>query len=364
MLCDLPPGASDETVDPSVSVGPDGRWYMSRLGLDGLPAPGLPSFGSVYVTSSADGYRWSPLAARLPDLGDDDFDTITADPVVAGRAYATASSYPLRQVVTGAPRQNRIVLSITKDGGRAFSPTVTIHKSPRGYLDVVSRLVVLGDGSLLDVFAETPSNIFFTRTGPFALYATRSNDRGATWTVPVRAGAGTFADIVDPARGTTYDRPCCVFSLAAGSGASASIAWTTRSTTTAGDVHIAYSTDGGRTWPVATDLQRPGQPFQSAVAITGHSEAVAWYDFSGAQPANQSRPTTLWVARSDDGGANWSVSRLAGPFDMSTAAPSGGNYLGDFQSLVPNGSGFEAAFTLARPFASNGATDIFATSVP
>ena len=70
------------------------------------------------------------------------------------------------------------------------------------------------------------------------------------------------------------------------------------------------------------------------------------------------------MARSGDRGATWRIDRLAGPFDLSTAEPVGGSYLGDFQSLVATKGGFEAAFTLAGPFARTGATDIFRAAIP
>src|SRR3989442_15977396 len=52
MLCDLPSGPNDAVFDPSVSVGPDGRWYLARLGEVGIPGAPPPPGGEVYLSTS------------------------------------------------------------------------------------------------------------------------------------------------------------------------------------------------------------------------------------------------------------------------------------------------------------------------
>jgi len=363
-LCEIPPGTNDVVYDPSVSVGPDGRWYLSRLGVLGTPLP-LPTFGSVYVSTSTDGSHWSSLPARIPDYaGDDDFDRVVADPRTPGRAYVTASSYDLSSVLLSPPPQhNRIVISRTTDGGETFSAPSTVHASPNGRLDVLSELVVLSDGTLLDVFAETLAQIPPPSREPITLYATRSNDHGATWSTPVKIAGATFQDIVDPKDGTVFLKPCCVFSLAAGPNDGAEVAWTTAPATSSGQVHVATTVDGGRSWQQATVLDRPAQAFQASVAQYGGTLAVTFYDLSGTPLRGSALPATLWLARSSNRGATWNVTSLAGPFDMRSVVPVGGERLGDFQTLVASRTGFEAAFTLGPPLARNGSTDVFADAI-
>jgi hypothetical protein len=222
---------------------------------------------------------------------------------------------------------------------------------------------VLSDGSLLVVFVQIPASTA-TGLGPFAMYATRSRNHGRSWSRPVLITTGTYTDVVDPKTRTVYEPHCCVYSLAAGPRRTAHLAWTTNSSTTAGAVHVVSTFDGGRSWPASVVLDRPAQALEATVAATRRTLAVTWYDFSGDQPAGQVRPTTLWLARSGDGGATWTIERLAGPFDIASAPPVGAGYLGDFQSLVPVRGGFQAAFTVARPLAVVGSSDIFRAFIP
>lgn len=360
-LCDVPPGPNDAVFDPSVAVGPLGRWYLGRLGEVIVPGSGLPPVGGVYVTTAQGSSPWSWPTLPMLDNLQNDFDTVVADPRVPGRAYATWTNYPLP---AGKPEESRIAFSRTTNGGATFDPPTALHQSPRGRLDELSRIAVLSDGSLLVVFSQIPADTLESGSGPFTLLSTRSSDGGSTWSAPVQLARGSYADVVDPRTRTVYEPKCCVFSLAAGPGGSAHVSWTTNDGAGAGTVHVATSPDGGRTWAATATLPRSGQAFEPAVAATSRTLAVMWYGFDGAQPADQARPTTLWLARSADGGRTWTIDELAGPFDISTAPPaSGGAYLGDYQSLVAVPGGFEAAFTLAKPLAHDGPTDVFAAAI-
>src|SRR5205807_361056 len=84
------------------------------------------------------------------------------------------------------------------DGGRTFSRPVVIHSSPTGKAVVESRLSVLSDGSLLDVFGEPPAQPVTARQ---QVFATRSSDQGATWSQPVRIAAVGQDPIIDPDTG-------------------------------------------------------------------------------------------------------------------------------------------------------------------
>ncbi|HEX9234732.1 MAG TPA: sialidase family protein, partial [Actinomycetota bacterium] len=136
MLCERPPGPDDGVFDPSVSVGPDGRWYLARGGAEATPAPGGSS--QIFVTTSKDGVHWGRpvLVPAGPTI---DFDTLVADPKTAGRAYVTWSNY-----TTGLPvPDNQVMMSVTSNGGRTFSLPRIVHAAPLGHVDVIAHLVVL-----------------------------------------------------------------------------------------------------------------------------------------------------------------------------------------------------------------------------
>lgn len=364
MLCEAPPGVNDVSGDPTVSVGPDGRWYLSVLATDGFP--GAPATdGRVYVRTSTDGTTWSPAAVQVPDPGDDDFPSVVADPSTPGRAWVVTSSYPLpvtNAIDQSPPQQSQIVISTTTDGGATFSVPTAIHSTDGGMLDVASRLVAFADGTLLDVFMEAPSYIGLTGSGPLVLYATRSGDHGATWSTPTAIGSGSFDNVVDPVTGATYAKHCCVLSVGAGPTGTAAVAWTSQAPNGTGEVHVASSSDGGASWSTVS-LPRGKPAFTPSVAVNGDRLAVTWYDFTGQQPPGMTAPTTLWAATSSGNGGVWDIRALAGPFDLSTGALFGANNLGDYQSVVPVGSGFEATFTVGRPIAQHGPTDIFTATL-
>jgi len=362
MLCEVPPGLNDYSADPSVSVGPDGHWYLSVLAGDGVP--GVPvTDGRTFVRTSADGVTWTPVAVQVPDPGDDDFPSIVADPSTARRAWVITTSFPLTVVAAAVaaqspPQRSNVVISTTTDGGTTFSVPKTIHESTKGVLDIAARLVAFDDGSLLAVFAQTPASTAETGNGPMILYAARSADHGVTWSPPVRVGSGNFANITDPVTGTAYEPHCCTFSLAAGRQHTAALTWTTQLADGTSAVNIASSSDGGGSWSTL-DLPRAKPAFEPTVAINGKRIAATWYDFTGQPGLGQTRSTTLWAASSTGNGGVWKIEALAGPFDLKTAGLFSAGYLGDYQSLVPWRHGFEATFTLAKPFADNGPTDIF-----
>ena len=360
MICNQPPGPADTVFDPSVSVGPDGRWYLSRL--DDALAPGPVGAGvtTVDVATSTDGVTWSLPVTMVVPPGSFDFDAVLADPATPGRAYVTWASFPVPPPQVQPNQQADLVISTTTDGGRTYSTPATLHRSPTGYFDDVARMVALADGTLVTAFFEIPVDVLTTGHGPFTIYAIRSRDQGATWSAPVLVASGRFADLVDPKHpaAVLYSH-CCLFSIAAGPGDTADVAWTTISAVASADVHVASTSDGGKTWSTAADLHRSAQAFQATVAAdTDGTTAVTWYDFT-ADNGGPSLLTTVWAAVSRDAGASWPVTRVAGPFDDRTAGAS----LGDFQSLVAVNQGFEAAFTLAKPQAQFGPTDIFAVAV-
>jgi hypothetical protein len=83
---------------------------------------------------------------------------------------------------------------------------------------------------------------------------------------------------------------------------------------------------------------------------------------SGPRSSPRELPTRAFAATSGDGGEHWSEEALTAPFDL-RSAPSIDGAPGGYQSLVATPQGFEAAFTVARPLAQVGASDIVAAQI-
>lgn len=96
---------------------------------------------------------------------------------------------------------------------------------------------------------------------------------------------------------------------------------------------------------------------------------MTYYSFENDVPGDSELTTDVWFVHSQDGGATWERSHLAGPFDMRQAPLNGGYTVGDYTGLdailgvgKSDGHGLEkfaAALSLAPPVAVEGKSDIF-----
>jgi hypothetical protein len=86
---------------------------------------------------------------------------------------------------------------------------------------------------------------------------------------------------------------------------------------------------------------------------------VIWYDLRNDRPGDAVTSADVWFAQSDDHGASWRQTHVAGPTNLRTAAPPAQNRFGEYQGLAGLKRGFAAGFGLSAPQARNGPTDIF-----
>lgn len=345
-------GSTDVTEDPSISLGADGVAYLSSL----VAPPG--SVANAISTSRDGGYHWRAPLRR--DAGDD-FPQLVADPTARGRAYVTYSNY------TGVclpgqcvPVTGRVKFSRTVDGGHSFSsPTIVDAPPPETF--VLSRLTVLADGSLLDVYGEAPVAAVVTGSGTLAVHAVRSTDKGRTWSSPVSVGTIQLTNVTDPDNGNVLVPHCCPFAVADGPNGLAYVAWVdigSKSTR----LRIARSSDDGRSWRAPLTAATIGaQAFDPAVAAERDGTVgLLWYDFRNDRPGDSRLTADVWFAHSHNRGASFAQTHLAGPFDMRGAPRAGAPaVLGDYHALAAMPHGFGATFAQAKPRAKDGPSDVF-----
>jgi hypothetical protein len=99
---------------------------------------------------------------------------------------------------------------------------------------------------------------------------------------------------------------------------------------------------------------------------------VTYYDFENATAAQPGRTDEYLVTCSPAGGncasgGGWAAggeTRLSttGSFDMTTAPDAGGYFTGDYEGLTSTGSTFDPLWVMAKPIATKGATDPFASN--
>jgi hypothetical protein len=253
------------------------------------------------------------------------------------------------------PRTNTLEFSRTTNGGATWSPPVPIDQPGRFAIDFAPRILVLPGGTLLAVFARGDFQL-----GLGQLYAARSRDEGRTWQPPVLAGARPVTPpLIDP--GTGAELPAGYPGTAAGPDGSVYIAFEDNTSASSGAIGIARSRDGGRTWTTGTLPGVSAYAFEPAIAVDSHGTVgVTWYDMRNDRPGDDALTADVWFAHSNDHGATWRQTHIAGPTDLRPADLPVPNYVGEYQGLAAlRGRGFAAIFTLAAPQARNGPTDIF-----
>lgn len=354
--------------DPWLSFGPDGTAYFSALTLNPGPEPS----GGIAVGVARDGgRRWSTtLVDRdvqnpLSPEGDDK-EAVTADPRHPGTAYLVWIKF----VNPAAPTADTTFFSRTTDGGRSWSPAAPIQFAAPGSLILNNQILVLHDGTLLDVFTEPPLNVAAMRYGlsrpPGApaspIYSMRSSDGGRSWSEPVKVGAIPAAVVHDPDTGAIVrSSDIFVAPAAIAPDETVYVGWQAVYSNRSAAIQLASSADGGRSWSAPRTVAAvPAQAFLPAVAAgPGGSVAVLFDDFRKHRAGARRLDTDVWIELSSNGGRAWRELHVAGSFDMRDAPASDGLMLGDFQQLVAMPGGFGAVFVQARPAAREGPTDVF-----
>ena len=336
-------GTADGASDPWVSAGVDGTVYFSAL------APtfqGTTPLSAVVASRSSDGGRtWREPATLSPPAEGNETPAITASPRRPGRAYAVWAEF-----ATAA-----IKFSRTNDRGATWSPPVVVDPSIPDAIDLVPRLVVLPNGTLVTVFARAEFAI-----GVGKVYATRSLDQGRTWTAPVELLAAPIEGFVDPDTGEELPQPQFE-NVAVAPDGSVYVTVEANSSASSGEIAVVQSRDGGVSWTRVTSPGVGAYAFEPAIAVDSHGTVgITWYDLRNDRPGDAALTGDVWFASSQNRGSSWQETHVAGPTDLRTGALARQNHVGEYQGLAAiRHRGFAAIFTLAAPFATDGPTDIF-----
>jgi hypothetical protein len=348
--------------DPWVTLGPDGIAYQIAIAFNGNSfAPGSSS--AVLASRSTDGgATWEPPIALIRDGSTpfDDKESITADPLTPGYAYASWDR--IEQNGHGPSFFAR-----TTDGGVSWEAARLIY-NPGGRNQTLNNQVIVpasggSAGTLYNFFTEfiaAAPNIVTTR-----LAFVRSSDRGQTW-----SGVNVASDMLgvgthDPQTLRDLRDGVNIASIASGpNGALVAVWQDARFSGGARDgVAFSRSLDGGNTWstPAQINAVPAVQAFLPAVTVRADGTiGVLYYDMR----SNTDDPLTLlvdtWLATSTDG-VNWSERHMAGPFDFRTAPMAeGGFFIGDYQGLASAPGEFVGFFVQPNPQPAT-RTDVFAT---
>jgi photosystem II stability/assembly factor-like uncharacterized protein len=335
----------ERASDAWVSFGPDGTAYADALNFDDQDAR-----NGVGAAVSHDGGRtWQHVTELIGDTQaefGDDKNSITADPLRVGTAYAVwdrLDTGPNGNTFTGPG-----FLSVTHDFGRTWSSArIIVPTAPNeqtiGNLILVDRRT----GALYDVYTDIT---FTDATGNTVLSSTyqieRSTDGGRTWSAPsavatdssvadidpntgasLRTGAGLASAAIDPDTGTLY----------------AAYEGTDFTNGRYNQAQLVHSTDGGRTWsaPARVNGAPQAEAFTPIVTVDAlGTVAVTYYDLRDLPSGDTTTlPTTTWLTTASGPNSAFGGERQLGSvFDLMRAPNAGGLFLGDYEGLADRGA--------------------------
>jgi hypothetical protein len=368
-------GDFDRASDPWVSFAPNGDAYQISLSA----SADLLTSGVLVSKSTDGGITWSEpttLIRETSAFNFNDKESITADPTNANRVYAVwdRSRKPGENASFNALHsfafRGDIILSRTTNGGATWSAPRDILEQNKNEFTVGNQIVVLPDGTLVDVFALGKGSGLQHSPNPFTEAVVRSTDGGDTWSkpidistdesvavrdpdtgAPVRTGAGLPDIAADPNDGTLY----AVWSDGRFSGGARD------------DVALSRSTDGGLSWstPIKVNQSPSGVAafIPSAAVASNGTVGVTYYDFRNNTPASGAL-TDHFIVYSTNHGATWGNDvRITGTsFDLETAPVAGGYFLGDYEGLATSGNAFLPLFVKTNSGDTSNRTDVFFTT--
>lgn len=361
----------ERASDPWVSIGPDGTAYSVSISFN----QSNNSNAVAASVSSDGGQTWSGPALLIADNAPttqffNDKESVTANPVKAGTAYAV---WDRLEQPNGNPRANLhtqafrgpTLFSKTVDGGKTWSKArVIVH--------VPSRQQTIGNQIVVDPKSGTLYNFFNLIKPPFSKAAgkvafIKSTDDGATWTQPqVIAGLQTVG-VTDPNTGEPV-RTGDIIPEPAIDPASGQLYVVWQDSRFNGglydEVALSTSTDGGATWSAPLQVNTPTgrAAFNPSVRVNeGGAVMVTHYDFRDLPAGDTTTlPTGFWRKISLDGGRTFVAERrVGGPFDLKVAPNAEGFFIGDYQGLDTGpSSSFHPFFVQTNPNLAN-RTDVF-----
>ena len=367
-------GNYDRASDPWVSFAPNGHAYQISLSA----SANLFTSAILVSKSTTGGHTWSePITLARDDsfFHFNDKESITADSTDPQLVYAVwdRSRFPSENAdfnaLHSAAFRGDIIFSRTTNAGASWEPARAILGPNNNEFTIGNQIVVLPDGTLVDVFNLLKgSGHQPVQSGQTFVAVIRSTDKGLTWSqpiivdfdfsvpvrdpdtgAPVRTGEGLPDIAVDPDTGALY------------------VAWTDGrfSGFTHDDIALSKSTDGGLTWSPAVKVNATPAgvaAFTPTVRVAADGTvAVTYYDFRNNTP-DPGLPTDYWIVHSHDGGETWAEDHIAGSFDLQTAPVARGLFLGDYQGLTSVGDVCVPFFIQTNSGNTANRTDAFAVT--
>ena len=345
-------GNYSRASDPWVTYSPNGMVHAMSLST-------LGNTNAMLVSRSFDdGLNWAnPIALIVDGLGAfNDKNALTADPHDANVVYAVWDR------LIDANNTGPAYFTRSTNGGANWETARPIFDPGTRNQTIGNQIAVLPNGVLLNTFNRIDNPLGGVQSARVAVM--RSLDRGASWSAPVYVSSLLAVGTRDPESGTAVRDGAIIPAIAAAPNGDAYVVWQdSRFSGGAVDgIAISRSIDGGLTWSAPTRVNAvAGVPaFTASVHVNRDGVVgVTYYDLRSNTPT-AALSTDYWLARSANHGATWTETRVAEPFDMSTAPFANGLFVGDYQGLVSADGRFVPFYGRANSGDTLNRTDIVA----
>lgn len=346
-------------TDPWVTFSPNGIAYQMALAFDGASLQAGSRSAMLVARSSDGGLTWGAVTTLI--LSDSSFfndkNAITADPTDSNYVYAVWDRLAL---AGGGPS----LLARTTDGGMSWAAAVVIYDPGTASQTIGNQVVVLPNGTLLNVFTQLDPGPGSTTLA--SIRVIRSTDKGATWGPAIKVADLLAVGARDATTGQTIRDGSILPAIAVAPNGQVLIAWQDArfSGGSVDGIALARSTDGGLSWsaPVQVNSARAVHAFTPAVRVRSDGViGITYFDLRSNTTDPTALPTELILARSADG-SSWSEVRLTPAFDLDTApVAAGGYFIGDYQGLAVTDA-FIPVYVRTTGSTTN-RTDVYAVAV-
>jgi len=370
-------GNYQRSTDPWVTFGPDGVVYQLALSFNDFIPP-LTEFDfdhALLASKSEDGGQtWSDPEVVIRDTDANVFNdkqSITADPDDADDVYAVWD----RLVFPTSERANVIAGFVTSafrgpawfnrstDGGDSWETARQIYDPGQNDQTIGNQIVVLPDGTLVDIFDEIHNDNSKKQRG-YSVRVLRSTDEGDTWSGPVFIDLLGTIYVTDPETGDDVRTGDIIPDIAVAPNGDLYAVWQDARLNggQADAISLSRSTDGGLTWSPRVKVNKTPtnipignqQAFTPSVDVSSDGlVAVTYYDFRNNTAAADLK-TDYFVVHCHPGvavtctnAADWGdeIQLTDSSFDMRQAPFAGGFFTGDYEGLASPGSDFGAFFS-------------------
>ena len=341
-------GNYERASDAWLSYAPNGVLHAMSLSISG-------SVSAMLVSRSFDhGRTWTNAVPLIVDGAGifNDKNAITADPADANFVYAVWDR------LNNSNSTGPTYFSRSTDGGASWEAARPIYNPGINQQTIGNQIVVLPSGVLLDVadWIDASQNAH--------VVVLRSLDRGVSWTGPIVAADLLSTGTRSPDNGATVRDGSIIPEAAVAPNGDVYVVWQDARFGTAGvdSIAISRSSDGGLTWtaPARVNPDPNIAAFTPSVHVNRDGVVGVMYADFRSNTASAALSTDVWLARSSNGGANWSELRVNEPYDLSIAPVANGLFVGDYQGLLSANGRFMPFYVRANAGDSSNRTDVVA----